>query len=88
MAIFGIGKKPTTVDTLKSRYIELCAKRDAVNEKVELLQPDLDAANRKVQDAQQEAARIAAAIQALRGDESWIAMKKEIGLLAKALSGK
>jgi len=90
MSIFGLRSKPqrTTREMLQARYAELCAKRDEVNGRVAPLQKDLDAANMEAQVANAKARKIADAIQALRGGQEWLDIKREIGLIAKALSGK
>lgn len=73
---------------LMARYKELCAKRDKVNAKIAPIQSQLDAANEKVNKAKDEARSLADEIQKLRGGQSWLDLKREIGLLAKSLSGK
>jgi len=73
---------------IRKKYDELCTKRDAVNARVTPLRKRLDAANEAVCKAQAEATRLAEEIQAIRGGQSWIDLKCEIGLLAKALSGR
>ena len=80
-------KQPFAADALRDRYVRLCAQRDATNERVAGLQRELDALNDDVAQAQALANAKAAQIQAVRGGESWLTLKKEIGMLAKALSG-
>lgn len=74
-----------TQDLLAARYYELCDQRDAVNAESAPIQEKLDAANAKVQKAQAEATALAAQIQALRGGQKWLDLKKEIGTIANAL---
>jgi outer membrane murein-binding lipoprotein Lpp len=70
---------------LKDRYAQLCKQRDAVNAKVAPLQAKLDAAHARINAAQADAVKIKAEIDALRGGEDWLALKKEIGVLARAV---
>ncbi len=81
-------EKPILPSQMAERYAELCALRDAVNAEVAPIQAELDAANARCEAARLEAAALAAKIDDLWGREKWIALKKEIGVLAKALSGK
>lgn len=76
---------PTDHLELKDRYVQLCEWRDAVNAKVAPLQAKLDAANARIQLAQADAAKIKAQVDALRGASDWLALKKEIGVLARAV---
>lgn len=75
----------TTNEMIVARYYDLCDQRDAVNEKIVPFQKELDAANIRVQEAQAEAVAIADKIQALRGGQKWLDLKKEIGSIASAL---
>lgn len=75
----------TTNEMIVARYYDLCDQRDAVNAKIVPFQKELDAANTKVQEAQAEAVAIADKIQALRGGQKWLDLKKEIGSIASAL---
>lgn len=79
-------KAVTTAD-IPARYQELCAQRDAVNEQNAPLEAQLAAANAEVMAAQDRANALAAEIDNNRGRDAWIAMKKEIGILAKMVSG-
>ncbi len=72
----------------KARYEELCALRDSVNEKNAPLEEQLTAANAEAEAARVRAHALAEQIDANRGNALWLAMKKEIGILAKALSGR
>lgn len=72
--------------TYEARYAELTAKRDAVNKLTAPLQLKLDAANARAQKAQAEANALALEIQEKRGNGAWIALKKEIGILATILT--
>lgn len=73
---------------MQERYDELCALRDKVNAANAPLELQLDDANKKANAAREAAEAIAMRIDSNRGNERWIALKKEIGVLAKALSGK
>lgn len=88
MSFLGLRKPRTTRENLQARYTELCAKRDEVNLRAAPLQRDLDAANAEAQAANARARKLADAIQALRGGQEWLELKREIGLIAKALSGR
>lgn len=75
------------VETTKARYEALCRQRDATNERVRPLLEKREALNQEIQAAQAEALAISAQVDAIRGGETWLDLKKEIGMLAKALSG-
>lgn len=75
------------VDVMREEYERLCQQRDTVNERTAPLQRRLDAVNANIQALSVEAERVAAEIQAVRGGESWLHLKKQIGVMAKALSG-
>lgn len=77
-----------SLETLKARYAELCARRDSVNQQIAPLQEKLDAANARAQAANSEAYELALEISRVRGGQAWIDLKKEIAVLANALSGK
>lgn len=81
-------KAVDTLELLKSRYAELCAYRDAVNAKIAPLQKQLDEVNAIAQRANASALEISKSIQEIRGGEAWIKLKREIGILARALSGR
>lgn len=81
-------EKPILPSQMAERYAELCALRDSVNAAAAPIQAQLDAANARAEQARVEAAGLAAQIDDLWGREKWVALKKEIGVLAKALSGK
>lgn len=72
----------------RAKHAELCAKRDAVNAEVAKVQVKLNEALAKEAEAKSEVDMLAAEIQVLRGGQSWLDLKKEIGALAKLLSGK
>jgi uncharacterized coiled-coil DUF342 family protein len=74
---------------VRDRYKHLCALRDGANKKCGDLQSKLDAANLRAEAARREAEQHAAAIQNIRGGgENWLALKKEIGQLARLLGGQ
>jgi hypothetical protein len=75
-----------THNLIKARYDELCAIRDKTNGKVAGLQSKLTAANDRVNEAQAEANALALQISEVRGGANWLALKKEIGVLATALT--
>lgn len=76
------------LETLKARYAELCAQRDATNKAVEPLQAQLAEANLRAESARLEAEALAKQINDVRGGQKWLDLKKEIATLANALSGK
>ena len=77
----------SSVDSTRDRYESLCAQRDATNARVAPLLADLTEANAAVVEAQARANKIAEQVATLRGGEQWLVLKKEIGMLARALSG-
>ena len=81
-------EKPILPSQMAERYAELCALRDSVNAEIAPIQAQLDEANARAEQARVQAAELAAQIDSLWGREKWVALKKEIGVLAKALSGK
>ena len=81
-------EKPILPSQMGARYAELCALRDRVAAEAAPLQAELDEANARCEAARVEALAIAEQIERVWGKEKWIALKKEIGVLAKALSGK
>ncbi len=68
-----------------ARYRALCKIRDQVNAKNAPLEAELEKANLAVAEAQAKAAVISAQIDANRGGEKWIALKREIRILAAGL---
>ncbi len=79
----------SAMDGVRARYAELCELRDGANKKAGDLQSKLDAANLKAESARREANEYATQIQNIRGGgENWLALKKEIGQLARLLGGR
>lgn len=74
------------LDNLKAMYAELCAERDRRNALNVDLQRELDEVNALAEKARLRAMELAAQIEKNWGGAEWIEMKKQIGLLAKALS--
>lgn len=68
-----------------ARYRALCKIRDAVNAQNATLEAELEKANLAVNEAQAKAAKISAQIDANRGGEKWISLKREIRILAAGL---
>ena len=77
---------PYSREAMQERYAALCKVRDERNAKAAPLQVKLDAANAKVIAAQAEAAALAKQIEDAWGNGDWITLKREIGVLATALS--
>ncbi len=80
--------KPIALGDFKAEYARLCALRDAVNEQNKPLEDDLTAVNSQIETLRQRAMDIAARIDDNRGRGNWMALKRDIGILAQALSGK
>jgi hypothetical protein len=81
-------EEPVLSSKMGERYAELCALRDKVYAATAPLQAKLDDANARCEAARVEAAALAEQIEVAWGKEKWIALKKEIGVLAKALNGR
>jgi len=73
---------------LKKMYADLCAQRDAVNAVNAPLEAELQQANAEYEKWRLKAAEIATKIDDNRGREKWVEMKKTIGQLARAVSGR
>lgn len=67
-------------------YDDLCAKRDAINEKIAPLKAKLEDANAREQAARAEAMAIAAEISEIRGGRTYLDLKTEIQSLAVVAS--
>ena len=80
-------EEPVLASKMPERYAALCGLRDHIYAATAPLQAELDAANAECEAARVKAAGIANQIEVIWGREKWIALKKEIGVLAKALSG-
>lgn len=76
----------TVLHNLQANYDALCAERDRRNALNAPLQAALDEQNALVERHQLEARRLAARIEANWGGAEWVELKKQIGMLAKALS--
>lgn len=81
-------KKPVGLDDFRKRYTELCAYRDAVEVKIAPLRAELKEAQTVAEEARVKCQAVADKLSAARGGQKWFQLKKEIGLLAKALGGK
>lgn len=75
------------IQSMQDRYAELCHQRDAVNAKNDPIEAKLAKINAQVCSLQEEARKLAAQIDDNRGREKWLELKKEIAMLARALSG-
>jgi hypothetical protein len=83
------GPKPlTSIDMMKARYAELCAKRDEVNAAVASKLAEVERLNQVANEASAKAAALAQEVSNERGGQEWLVLKREIGMLARALSGK
>lgn len=77
---------PHPLQGLKDQYDKLCADRDATYAKVQPLEDELTAVNAQAEQLQLRALELAGKIEAGWGGASWLAKKKQIAALAKALS--
>lgn len=68
-----------------ARYYALCDARDQVNALNAPLEAELDQLVAVAEEARVKAEAIAAQIDANRGGEKWIALKKEIAFIARGL---
>ncbi len=80
--------KPLLPAEFGTRYAELCALRDSVNATNAPLEAELEQVNAAAEAARVRAAEIAAQIDANRGGQAWIDLKRDIGALARSLSGR
>lgn len=74
-----------TEDAMLTRYNELKAKVEEVYKKNEPLEEALAKANADAEAARLRAVEIAAEIDTNFGGQSWLALKKEVALLARNL---
>jgi len=73
---------------LRARYEKLCAYRDQVEVRIAPLRAQLADANAAAEKARVYATEVAKQLSDARGGQSWFVLKKNIGMLAKALGGK
>lgn len=71
--------------SLEQQYDDLCARRDAVNETNAPLEQELARVCAEGEALRIRAAEIAAMIDAHRGGEAWLALKRDIRILAPAM---
>lgn len=71
--------------SLQQQYDDLCAKRDAVNALNAPLEAQLAAVCAEAEALRIRAAEIAAMIDANRGGEAWLELKRDIRILAPAM---
>lgn len=79
---------PDPLAFYRARYVALCAERDATNAAVAADLKELEDANAVAIAANQRCLEIAKRISDKRGGRQWLALKKEIGVLARAVGGK
>lgn len=72
---------------MKSRYAALLRKRDETNIAVQPLKDEIAKLNSEIIARQDKVAERVRELNQIRGGQTWLDLKKEIGLLAKALSG-
>jgi len=78
-------QQPHPLQGFKDQYDLLCAQRDALYAKVQPLEDELTAVNAQAEVARLKAAELASQIDATLG-QGFIALKKQIGALARVLS--
>lgn len=78
--------KAVTVAEMPARYAELCALRDATNALNAPIEAELAEVNAQIEALRVQAESLAAQIDDNRGRADWIALKKEIGALARVVS--
>lgn len=78
--------RAVTVAEMPAYYAELCAQRDAVNAANAATEAELTMLNDQINTLQARATAAAAAIDAARGGQAWLDLKREIATLARALS--
>lgn len=72
---------------VKARYDELCALRDSINSQVAPLRKQLETEANEAEAARVKSMVTAKELFDKRGGSKWFQLKKEIGILAKTLSG-
>lgn len=77
-----------TMDDLRARYNKLCAYRDQVEQQIAPYRAQLKDAQEVAEKARVYCQEIADKLYEARGGKNWFILKKNIGLLAKALGGK
>lgn len=70
---------------LQAEYEAACAERDAVNAKNAPIEAELEKANAEAEAARVRALELAAQIDANRGGEAWLDLKRRIGRLANSI---
>lgn len=70
---------------LQQEYAAACAERDAVNATNAPLEAKLDQANAEAEAARTRALDLAAQIDANRGGQAWLELKRRIGRLANSI---
>ena len=79
---------PLKASDMEARLADLCALRDKVNAANAPLETRLEQANALSERYRLEAVELANQIDDTRCREKWIALKREIGVLTKATSGR
>lgn len=72
---------------VQARYNELCAIRDQINSNTASRRKELEDAANAAEVARVASVKVAELLYKERGGSKWFALKKEIGILAKTLSG-
>jgi hypothetical protein len=81
-------KADVGLEDFRKRYADLCSYRDAIEVEIAPLRAALAAEQVNAEKARVRCQEVADQLMAARGGAKWFKLKKEIGLLAKALGGK
>ena len=73
------------VAALSEEYAAACAERDAVNATIVPIHAALQKANAEAEAARVRALELAAQIDAARGGQAWLDLKRRIGRLANSI---
>jgi hypothetical protein len=81
-------EKPVKPSDFAGRYAELCALRDSVNAANAAIEAELAEVVAQGEALRVKAETLSAQIDANRGGQQWLDMKREIRILAQALAGR
>ena len=73
------------IAALQAEYEAACAERDVVNAKNAPIEAELEKVNAEAEAARVRALALAAEIDANRGGEAWLELKRRIGRLANSI---
>lgn len=79
---------PYTREAMKARYDELCKQRDALNEQAAPARAEMERCANESEKWRVQAMEARTKVDEARGGrDTWFELKKEIGILARMLSG-